>query len=70
MLSYPPLDELLEKSGTIEYTLVMQAAKRARELNDEEPVVECKTKKPVSNALEEVLAGKLKHIPVDQKDEE
>ncbi|ADL12960.1 DNA-directed RNA polymerase subunit omega [Acetohalobium arabaticum] len=67
MLAYPPIGELLEKSGAKEYTLVIEAAKRARELNDEDPVVDCKTKKPVSNALEEVLAGRLKHKSVDEE---
>lgn len=69
MLAYPPLDELLKKTKE-EYTLVIQAAKRARQLNDEdeEPVIDCKTAKPVSNALEEILAGKLKYIPSDEKE--
>lgn len=67
MLAYPPLDELLEKSGAEKYTLVIQAAKRARELNDEDSVIECKTKKPVSNALEEIIAGRLKHKSADEE---
>ncbi|SDC57922.1 MULTISPECIES: DNA-directed RNA polymerase subunit omega [unclassified Candidatus Frackibacter] len=69
MLAYPPMDKLLEKTGD-EYTLVIQAARRGRKLNQgEEPVVECKTSKPVSNALEEILAGKLQYIPVEKQKE-
>ncbi|MBM7623296.1 DNA-directed RNA polymerase subunit omega [Sporohalobacter salinus] len=67
MLAYPHLDELLEKSGAEEYTLVIESAKRARQLNDEEPVVECETNKPVSNALEEIMAGRLKHKSADKE---
>ncbi|SJZ30996.1 DNA-directed RNA polymerase subunit omega [Selenihalanaerobacter shriftii] len=69
MLAYPPVDKLLEKTND-EYTLVIQAAKRGRQLNsdDEEPVIECKASKPVSHALEEILADRLKYIPVDDEE--
>lgn len=70
MLAYPPLEELLEKTE-VEYTLVIQAAKRARQLNDEdeEPVVDCKSAKPLSHALEEILAGRLKYKKRNNKEE-
>ncbi|MCK8824232.1 DNA-directed RNA polymerase subunit omega [Fuchsiella alkaliacetigena] len=70
MLAYPPLDKLLEKSD-VEYTIVIQAAKRARMLNEEgeEPLVDCKSAKDVSNALEEIVAGKLNYIPVEDIEE-
>jgi DNA-directed RNA polymerase subunit omega len=71
MLAYPPLNKLLEKTEE-EYTLIIQAAKRARQLNDEneKPVVECRTSKPVSNALEEILAGKLLYTRSQEDGEE
>ena len=70
MLAYPPLDKLLEKSD-VEYTLVIQAAKRARMLNEEdkEPLIDCKSTKDVSKALEEIVAGKLDYTPVEDIEE-
>lgn len=57
------LDELLEKVDS-KYTLVVLAARRARQLVDgAEPVVESQAAKPVTVALEELAAGKLSYVP-------
>ena len=53
----PSFQELAEK-GDSRYTLVMLTAKRARKIVDgAEPLLETTSKKAVSIALEEVLAG-------------
>ncbi|MDR3565959.1 MAG: DNA-directed RNA polymerase subunit omega [Negativicutes bacterium] len=55
----PPLDVLMEKVDC-KYTLVVFAAKRAREiLSGDGPLVECKSNKPVTVALEEIAQGKI-----------
>lgn len=55
----PSFKELAEK-GDSRYTLVMLTAKRARKIVDgAEPLLETKSKKAVSIALEEVLAGEI-----------
>lgn len=55
----PSFIELADK-GDSRYTLVMLTAKRARKiLEGAEPLLETSSKKPVSIALEEVLAGKI-----------
>jgi DNA-directed RNA polymerase subunit omega len=56
---YPPLDVLLNKVDC-KYTLVVFAAKRARELmSGDSPLVESKSNKPVTVALEEIAQGKI-----------
>ncbi len=55
----PSFRELNEK-GDSRYTLAILVAKRARKLVDgSKPLVETDSKKPVSIALEEVLAGEI-----------
>ncbi|SDF40111.1 DNA-directed RNA polymerase subunit omega [Sporolituus thermophilus] len=55
----PSLDVLIDKVDS-KYTLVVLAAKRAREImNGEPPLVESKSNKPVTIALEEVAQGKI-----------
>ena len=55
----PSIDYLAEKVGS-KYELVIMAAKRARELVDHKPpMVETKSNKPVSIALEEIGEGVL-----------
>ncbi|MFU0826671.1 MAG: DNA-directed RNA polymerase subunit omega [Lachnoclostridium sp.] len=45
------------------YSIVMATAKRARQLIDgEEPLVETKSKKPLSIAIEELYQGKVKIV--------
>ncbi|HEY8394166.1 MAG TPA: DNA-directed RNA polymerase subunit omega [Thermaerobacter sp.] len=57
------LDELLTKVDS-KYTLVVLAARRARQLVDgAEPVIEPTASKPVTIALEELAAGKLQYVP-------
>lgn len=59
MIIYPPINELLSKVDC-RYTLVVQTAKRARQLiAGDTPLVESKSNKPVSTAVEEIYAGKL-----------
>ena len=54
---YPPITNLIEKTNS-RYSLVIATAKRAREIseNAEENKI-IMTEKPVSVALEEILAG-------------
>jgi len=56
---YPPLDTLMEKVDC-KYTLVVFAAKRAREImSGDAPLVDSKSKKPVTIAMEEIAQGKI-----------
>lgn len=58
---YPSLDELVKKVDS-KYTLVVLAAKRAREImNGEQPLTESKSNKAVTIALEEMSAGKISY---------
>ena len=55
-----PSIDLLVKKVDSKYTLVVLAAKRARELMDgDRPLVECRSNKPVSIALYEIFADKI-----------
>lgn len=55
----PSFKELAEK-GDSRYTLSMLVAKRARKMVDgSKPLIETETKKAVSIALEELLAGEI-----------
>lgn len=57
----PSIDTLAQKVDS-KYTLVVAAAKRARELvSGKNPVVRTRSSKPVTVALEEVEAGKLRY---------
>ncbi len=58
-MTQPSLDQLILKVDS-KYTLVVAAAKRGRELMDGRPnLVESKSTKPVSIALEEIHAGRI-----------
>jgi DNA-directed RNA polymerase subunit omega len=72
-ITYPPIDDLLEKVSS-KYALVIYAAKRARQINDYYaqlgeglleyvgPLVEPGPReKPLSIALREIHAGVLEH---------
>src|SRR5438309_81149 len=73
-LMQPKLEELLDKVDS-KFTLVTLSAKRAREINDYynqlgeglgrivPPQVTSVSRKPLSIALEEVEAGKIRAIP-------
>ena len=55
----PSIDELVEKVGS-KYSLVVLAAKRARQLLDgDKPRIKPRSNKPVGIALEEIAAGVL-----------
>ena len=55
----PSLDHLMKKVDS-KYTLVVLAAKRARQLMDgSKPLVEMKSSKKVTNALEEIAADQI-----------
>lgn len=58
---YPSINELLDKVDS-RYTLVVVAAKRARQLIDgQEAKVEPYSKKPVSIATQEIFEEKLEY---------
>lgn len=55
-----PSFEGILKEGDSRYTLVMLASKRARQIIEgSKPLIETDSKKPVSIAIEEILAGKI-----------
>ena len=59
MLLYPPMAQLVEKTGS-RYLLVNLVARRAREISQmEEESGESSDKKAVSVAVDEVFTGKL-----------
>ena len=59
MLLYPPMAQLVEKTGS-RYLLVNLVARRAREISArEEEEGESSDKKSVSVAIDEVYSGKL-----------
>jgi len=56
----PSIDSLLEKVDS-KYTLVVLAAKRARQITEgSSKMVECKSNKPVTIALQEIAKEKVK----------
>ncbi|HHU63862.1 MAG TPA: DNA-directed RNA polymerase subunit omega [Clostridiales bacterium] len=56
---YPPIDELMKKVDS-RYTLVVETAKRARQLvSGSEPKCDVKSEKPVTTAIYEILGGKV-----------
>jgi len=58
-LRYPSIDNLLTKIDS-KYKLAYTSAKRAKKIKEEEYVaVTPKCSKPVGQALEEILAGKI-----------
>lgn len=60
MITYPSGDKLLKKVDS-PYTLIILAARRARQLNigGNEMLEEYKARKPVSKSLEEIATGKI-----------
>ncbi|WP_425061046.1 DNA-directed RNA polymerase subunit omega [Sporomusa carbonis] len=56
---HPSLDVLVQKVDS-KYTLVVLAAKRAREIMDgQQPLTDSKSNKPVTIALEEIAKDKI-----------
>lgn len=59
-MKQPSLDVLMDKVDS-KYTLVVEAAKRAREITEGSvPLVEVESNKPVTIALEEIATDKIK----------
>ncbi|MBE5813084.1 MAG: DNA-directed RNA polymerase subunit omega [Clostridiales bacterium] len=59
MLVEPSITDLLEKVDS-RYTLVIETAKRARQIVEgDEPMVECESKNPVTIAAYEVVEDKV-----------
>lgn len=59
MLLYPPIDEIKQKADS-RYTLVIMAAKRARDLVAGKPaLVEIDNNVPISIAAEEIVEGEV-----------
>lgn len=57
----PSFAHVLNK-GDSRYTLVMLAAKRARQIVEgSEPLIDTKSKKAVTIAIEEIIEGKVKY---------
>lgn len=60
----PPLSEIMEKVDN-RYTLVVEVAKRARQLVDgAKPLVETDFTNPVTIAIQEILADKVQYNEV------
>lgn len=58
-MNRPAIDDLLDKIDN-KYTLAVLSAKRAREIVDgDSALVECKSAKPVTIALEEIVQEKI-----------
>ena len=80
-LMEPRMENLLERVDS-KFTLVTLAAMRAREINDYynqlgeglgkivPPQVTSVSRKPLSISLEEIEAGKIKAIPIEEEAEE
>ncbi|MGE5550177.1 MAG: DNA-directed RNA polymerase subunit omega [Bacteroidota bacterium] len=57
----PPLDELIKHVDS-RYTLVVAAAKRARQLLETKDIeTDAKVRKPVTISLQELMDGKLRY---------
>ena len=66
----PPLESLLEKSEN-KYALVIEVAKRARQLKEGHlPMVDVPSTNPVTVALEEIAAGKVRAEKVSSEGKE
>lgn len=60
-MKQPPLEDMLARTDS-RYTLAVAIAKRAREIVDgSKPRVEVDSDKPVSIAMAEIVAGKIKY---------
>lgn len=70
MLTEPSINELLKRADS-RYTLVIETAKRARQIaQGDEPLVECPSKNPVSIAAYEIAHDKVSYTkPVEEDNE-
>lgn len=70
MMLYPPVADLAKKAGS-RYQLVNLVARRARAISAEAEAEEMPLdQKPVSQAIDEVYAGKLKIISSEEPTDE
>jgi len=70
MLLYPPIDEIKHKADS-RYTLVIMAAKRARDLvADKPPLVDIDNNVPISIAAEEIVEGEITYRRPSENQEE
>lgn len=70
MLLYPPIDEIKQKADS-RYTLVIMAAKRARDLvANKPPLVDIDNNVPISIAAEEIVEGEITYIRPTEEQEE
>ena len=66
MMIYPPIAELVEKTGS-RYTLVIETARRARQLAQGAPALSnADSNKPVSIAINEIYDGKISAVITSQ----
>ena len=66
MMIYPPIAKLVEKTGS-RYTLVIETAKRARQLVAGAPaLVDVNTNKEVTFAVNEIYEGKVEAVNVKE----
>ncbi len=62
MMIYPPITELVKKTGS-RYALVIETAKRARQLVEgAQKLSDVKTSKDVTVALNEIYEGKIESV--------
>ncbi len=65
-MMYPGVSELKEKADC-RYTLVVESAKRARQLVDgAEPLTELEEQNPVSQAAKEIFLDKITYIAQEE----
>ena len=66
MMIYPPIADLVKKAGS-RYTLVIETARRARQISQgAEPLVQTKSDKEVTIAANEIYEGKIGVISPDK----
>lgn len=69
MMIYPPITKLVEKTGS-RYLLVVETAKRARQLVDgAQAMSDVKTNKEVTVAVNEIYDGKIAYLPELKEDD-
>ena len=70
MLLHPPIDEIKQKADS-RYTLVIMAAKRARDLVADKPaLVEIENNVPISIAAEEIVRDEITYSrPIEEQGE-
>lgn len=62
MMIYPPIAELVKKTGS-RYTLVIEAARRARQLSQgAQPLAKSDSNKEISIATNEIFEGKISAV--------